>query len=134
MPAALAISRCRPGARIVGAVQVALRVTVDPVEVAYTSSRPARSTASEPPLYSSANSSEAEAPPVWTSDTTRVETGHVTLAASGSTMGPASGCDASGRCADAAASGAARRARTRATGRANGPARRARNIDDLPAG
>ena len=58
----------------------ALRVTVLPVEVAYTISRPARSTVVGPTFVISANSSDAEAPPVWTSETRRVDTGQDTAA------------------------------------------------------
>ena len=53
---------------------------VEPVDVTYTSSSPLRSTASEPAFASSANSSDAEAPPVWTSEMSRVETGQATAA------------------------------------------------------
>jgi hypothetical protein len=55
-----------------------LRVTVEPVDVTYTSSRPIRSTANGPAFESSANSSDAEAPPVWISETTRVDVGQAT--------------------------------------------------------
>src|SRR5438093_5056433 len=78
MPDVLATNRCRPGSSRTVVDHEALRVTVLPVEVAYTSSRPTRSTALTPTLVISANSSEADEPPVWTSDTRREETGQVT--------------------------------------------------------
>src|SRR6185295_10172575 len=96
------------------------------------SSSPARSTGDVPAFAISANSSEADAPPVWTSDTTSVETGHATAAAATPPAAPADRGE-SGRRA-AAANDAASKARTRASDRAIGPARRARDIDDLPAG
>src|SRR6185503_1233283 len=87
MPRALATNRWRPGSRRSGVAHEALRVTVLPEDVAYASSRPARSTALAPTFVISANSSDADAPPVCTSETRRVETGHGTdprAAASGS--------------------------------------------------
>src|SRR6478609_4281316 len=76
-----------PGPRIVAADHVALRVTVEPVAVAYTTSRPARSTGPPPWLATSTNSSDADAPPVCTSETTSVDGGQPTAAAR--TPGPA---------------------------------------------
>src|SRR6185295_20336032 len=96
------------------------------------SSSPARSTGDVPAFAISANSSDAEAPPVWTSDTTSVETGQAIAATTKTPVVPLDRCG-SGRWA-AAANDAARRARIRASDRAIGPARRARDIDDLPAG
>src|SRR5690242_11911483 len=81
IPAAFATRRWRPGPRIVLIDHEALRVTVEPLDVTYTSSRPARSTSAPPALWISANSSEADAPAVCTSETTRVEIGHATAAA-----------------------------------------------------
>src|SRR6185503_8513221 len=78
MPAVFATNRCRPGWRRSAVDHDAFRVTVVPVEVTYTSSRPARSTAFAPTLVTSANSSDADAPPVCTSETRSVETGHDT--------------------------------------------------------
>ena len=57
-------------------------MTVEPDDVAYTTSSPARSTGAAPWFAISTNSSDADAPPVWTSDTTRLETGQATSAAS----------------------------------------------------
>src|SRR6266550_6777988 len=74
------MNRCRPGSSRSVVDHEAFRVTVLPVDVAYTTSRPARSTALGPTLLISANSSEADEPPVWTSDTRREETGQVTAA------------------------------------------------------
>ena len=80
MPEPFAMNRCRPGSRRTLDVHDALRVTVLPVDVAYTISRPARSTGPAPTFVISANSSDAELPPVWISDTSSVEGGQVTAA------------------------------------------------------
>src|SRR5204863_1663002 len=89
--------------------------------------------ATVPVFASSANSSDAEAPPVSTSEITSVEVGHATAAAT--TRGCASKeARGSGRWAAAATSVATTITRTKASGRAAGPTRRARDIDDLPAG
>jgi hypothetical protein len=133
IPAPFATSRCLPGSRTRLADHVALRVTVDPVEVAYTSSRPMRSTARDPAFAISANSSEAEAPPVWISEITRVDVGHATAAVPRRGSAPA-GRLASESGATAVANDATIKTRTRANGKAVDPARRARDIDDLPAG
>src|SRR6187397_15799 len=74
------------------------------------------STGPPPWLAISTNSSEAEAPPVWISDTTRLEVGHVT--------GPAT----------AGATPTDRTVTSRARTSAERPARRARRMRDLPAG
>ncbi len=73
------MNRCRPGSRSCGVAQDALRVTVlarrghvDQLET-----RPGRWPIA-PTFVISANSSDADAPPVCTSETRRVETGHVT--------------------------------------------------------
>ena len=55
-------------------------MTVLPVDVTYAISRPARSTGPAPTFVISANSSDAELPPVWISDTRSVEGGQVTAA------------------------------------------------------
>src|SRR5437773_12116523 len=76
-----------------------------------------------PPFASSMNSSDADAPPVWTSDTTSDETGQPTAAtsdASAGIVGP--GPDPATELTEQARTSAAR------------AARRARSIDDLPAG
>src|SRR5258706_10587517 len=91
-----------------------------------------RSTPTDPAFASSANSSDADAPPVWISEMTSVDVGHAT--ATVATCGVRStGARGTGRWA-AVAIDAAIRMRARAKGRAAGPARRARDIDDLPAG
>jgi hypothetical protein len=123
IPAALAISRCRPGSRIVVADHDAFRVTVLPVDVAYATSSPARSTATAPAFEISANSSDADAPPVCTSDTTSADVGQLTAAAR----------FVPGRSAEAAGRASANEARTRRSSTA-WPAPRTRSIDDLPAG
>ena len=122
-PAEFAISTCRPGSRIVAAVHEAFRVTVLPVDVAYTTSSPVRSTATAPAFEISANSSDADAPPVCTSDTTSVEVGHATAAAR----------SAGNEAADDGRPASASDARTRRSSTA-WPAPRTRSIDDLPAG
>jgi len=122
-PAEFAISRCWPGSRIEAVVHDAFRVTVLPVDVAYTTSRPVRSTATAPAFEISANSSDADAPPVWTSETTSVEVGHATAAAS----------SAGSRAADGLGPTRASDARTRRSSTA-WPAPRTRSIDHLPAG
>ena len=61
-------------------VHDAFRVTVLPADVTYAISRPARSTGPAPTFVISANSSDAELPPVWISDTRSVEAGQVTAA------------------------------------------------------
>src|SRR3954447_13557135 len=82
-----------------------------------------RSTGAAPWFAISTNSSDALEPPVWTSDTTRVETGQATVAAS-ATPRP-SGMAAAGRLER-------HRATTRAS--ATSAARRTRCMRDLPAG
>ena len=84
-----------PDARMVDTVHVALRVTVEPLDVAYTSSRPIRSVGPAPWFAISTNSSDALDPPVCSSDTTRVDGGHGTVAAS-ATVAPV-GIAAAGR-------------------------------------
>jgi hypothetical protein len=133
IPAAFAIRRWRPGSRTVDDAQVALRVTVEPLDVAYTISSPARSTGPLPAFAISANSSEADAPPVWTSETTKVEVGQATARANVGIFGIGADTRGPGRWA-AKAKDVASRTRTRANGRAVRPTRRVRDIDDLPAG
>jgi hypothetical protein len=82
MPAVFAMRMCRPRSSSTAVDHVALRVTVDPDDVTYTTSRPARSTGVVPAFVSSMNSSEADAPPVSSSDTSRVD-GDDDIAASG---------------------------------------------------
>jgi hypothetical protein len=53
---------------------------VPPVEVTYTTSRPARSASALPMFAISTNSSEADAPPVWSSEINRVDGGQPTAA------------------------------------------------------
>src|SRR4029079_551281 len=72
------MNRWRPGSRSRDVDHDALRVTVLPDEVADASSRPARSTVLPPTFVISANSSDADAPPVCTSETSSVDTGHET--------------------------------------------------------
>src|SRR6266566_4339487 len=127
MPVEFAMRRWRPASRIVDVGQVAFRVTVPPVEVTYAISSPARSTVADPAFVSSANSSDAEAPPVTISDTRSVDVGQATAATS--------------RPAAARPPGSAGAAETVATAmtaisrnRARLPARRTRSIDDLQAG
>jgi len=122
-PAEFAIRRCRPGSRIVAEDHDAFRVTVLPVDVAYATSSPDRSMATAPAFEISANSSDADAPPVWTSETTSVEVGHATAAAR----------TAGNRAADDVGPASASDARTRRSSTA-WPAPRTRSIDDLPAG
>src|SRR5688500_11474231 len=74
------MNRCRPGSSSWLVAHDALRVTVLPDDVTYTISSPARSIAPAPTLVISANSSDAEAPPVWISETSRVEVGQSTAA------------------------------------------------------
>jgi hypothetical protein len=124
-PVLLATSRWRPGCSIVDTVHDAFRVIVPPVEVTYTSSSPLRSTADGPAFVNSANSSDAETPPVTTSETSRVEVGQPTAAAS-----RASGRGAAAR--PPALNASAETAMT--TSMAAETARRTRSIDDLPAG
>jgi hypothetical protein len=123
IPDELAISRWRPGSRIVTADHDALRVIVLPVDVAYTTSSPARSTATAPAFEISANSSDADAPPVCISDTTSADVGQLTVAAR----------SAPGRSAVAVGRASANEARTRRSSTA-WPALRTRSINDLPAG
>ena len=114
---------------MVDTAQVAFRVIVEPVDVAYTTSSPMRSTGLVPAFVSPTSSSDAEGPPVSTSEISSVDVGHETAATP-------TGCPPavpSGRRA-AATSEAVARARNRAIGRATGPARRARDIDVLRAG
>ena len=70
-----------PGSRTVDPAHVALRVTVEPDAVAYTTLSPTRSTGPLPWLAISTNSSDALPPPVCTSETTSVDAGHGTDAA-----------------------------------------------------
>ena len=114
LPAELATSTRLPGSRGVEASHEAFRVTVEPDDVAYTSSRPARSIDVAPWFAISTNSSDAEAPPVCTSETTSVDVGQLTTAAR--TGGPAAIEDEINR----------------ATMSAIQPARRARFIGGLP--
>src|SRR4029079_19188658 len=97
--------------------QVAFRVTVEPDDVAYTTSRPWRSTGDVPWFATSTNSSEADDPPVWISETTREDGGHATTPASTGVPPPAT----------------SEAVITRTTSAAD-PARRARSIGILPAG
>src|SRR6185436_15087743 len=101
---------CRPGWRSSDVGQEAFLVTVLPVEVTYTSSRPARSTAVAPAFVISANSSEAEAPPVCTSEISSVEGGHETApSAAGPGLDPAANAaPATDSTTNSAASAAAR--------------------------
>ncbi len=87
-PRPFAISTWRPGSTRSDPVQAALRVTVAPEALAYTISRPARSSGAGPAFATSMYSSDAEAPPVTISATRRPwEAGHPTddVAAIGST-------------------------------------------------
>src|SRR5467141_886881 len=121
------MSRWRPGSRIVDAGQVALRVTVPPVDVTYATSSPARSTADDPALVSSANSSDADAPPVTTSETSSVDVGQPTAAMS--RPAPSRPPGSVGTTDPAVTTMTAiNRNTTRVA------ARRTRSIDDLPAG
>jgi hypothetical protein len=122
-PAAFAISRCRPGSTIVADVQDALRVTVLPLDVTYTTSNPLRSTATAPAFEISANSSDADAPPVWTSETTSVDVGQATAPASAAVEGWAK----AGRNSPSDPT-------TSNTSDTALPVPRTRSIDDLPAG
>ena len=90
-PSAFASSTWRPGSTGSDPVHAALRVTVVPELVTYTTSRPTRSAVAADALYSSTHSSDAEAPPVTTSAMTRpVDVGQLTAAARpGSNPGPA---------------------------------------------
>jgi hypothetical protein len=80
MPRLFAMNRCRPGSRTRLVAHDALRVTVLPDEVTYTISSPAMSIGPAPTFVISANSSDAEAPPVWISETSRVDVGQSTAA------------------------------------------------------
>src|SRR2546426_7898212 len=127
MPVEFAIRTWRPASRIVAVGQVALRVTVPPVEVTYAISSPARSTAADPALVSSANSSDAEAPPVTISDTRSVDVGQATAATSRPAAArPPSSAGGAETVATAMTAISKNRGRV--------PARRTRSIDDLPAG
>src|SRR5574338_300798 len=67
IPLSLAINRCAWDASAgVPVVHEALRVTVAPLDVTYTSSRPSVASAPSDGLYSSTNSSDALVPPVIT--------------------------------------------------------------------
>src|SRR5215217_801865 len=72
-PELLASRRRWPGSSGRGSVHAALRVTVDPLEVTYTTSSPARSTGAGPALTISTNSSLADEPPVTTSERRSVD-------------------------------------------------------------
>ena len=113
----------RPGSTTVEAAQVALRVTVDPEDVAYTTSSPFRSTDAGPWLAISTNSSEALAPPVCSSAITNVDVGHATEAAT--TEAGVNGRSDPGLAIES-------KANTKAN--AVVPARRTRCMRDLPAG
>ena len=102
----------------------AFRVTVLPLLVTYATSRPARSTAVADAFVSSTYSSDADAPPVTTSATSRpLEGGHATSACAVTPVG---------RAAPGAAAAVAPSNRTRTS--AATAAIRARAIEDLRAG
>jgi hypothetical protein len=91
-----------------------------------------RSTGRDPAFASSANSSDADAPPVWISEITRVDVGHATAAAA--TAGAPTPVDrGSGRRA-ASTSDAVTMVRITASSKGPDQGQRARDIDDLPAG
>src|SRR6186997_3594299 len=113
----------RPGGRTSELPHVALRVTVDPLDVAYTTSSPIMSTGPDPWFATSTNSSDALEPPVCTSETTTVEAGHGTVAARATPL--LNGMAAAGTLDR-------HRATTRAS--ATSAARRTRCMRDLPAG
>src|SRR3982751_5052907 len=92
VPRLLAIKRCWPGPSGWLVDQGAFRVTVAPDDVAYTTSRPDRSTDWPLALVSSTYSSDADAPPVTTSATRSApETGHVGAASGSATRATAAG-------------------------------------------
>ncbi len=126
VPTALAMSRWRPGPRSISVVQPTRRVALAPVADAYASSRPSRSIGAAPALVISTYSSEAPAPPVTTSAIRSPgDTGQATAGA----WWPAAGGDP-----EAGATVRARVATDHARTNAARAARRARTIDDLPAG